>query len=489
VLRPDELEAKMRDTPKVWKGASTEYKAVKAALASYEKQMKALAGRKLDHDRVSLAFEALRAELATVEKAAQAYKTKLESNPGKVGLSDVMDDLVAKIQTEKSLLEEAARESNNYNLLADVTIEQAIEYARFGVKPGTQAQPNVLKESRIANKKELGSGGISTVMLIDYKADGTNQAEQRAFKPEKQEITTHTDMLDELGIDPKKPRFGKRNIASKKIANAAGLGDLIPDAKFTTVDGKVGLAMEKAEGEAPIKRVKVDVQNPEHHPDLQEAYRARGSDPNWKSKIPAKNSRGMRYGYDDQTGKFTVEKLQASEFPLKAPPAQPKQVAAVQQQLINLQWLDAICGQTDRHAENYVIDTQQDPPAIVGIDNDFSFGKKRGTEQKSHNTLGLPPIVDQDTFDKLMQMVQDWAQISASLGDELDGAEITATKVRLDAVKDKLEELKENGMVVKSWDQQVKGRSITDILMDTKSGQTYYKRDAEYQQFVKESGG
>ena len=488
VLRPDELEAKMRATPKVWKGASTEYKAVKEALADYEKQMKALAGRKLDHDRVALAFEVLRAELATVEKAAQAYKTKLESNPGKVGLSDVIDDLVAKIATEKRLLEEAERESNNYNLLGDVTIEQAIEYARFGVKPGTQVQPNVLKESRIANKKVLGSGGISTVMLIDYEADGANQGEQRAFKPERQEITTHTDMLNDLGIDPKKPRFGKRNIASKKMANAAGLGNLIPDATFTTVDGKVGLAMQKAGGEAPIKRVKVDVANPEDHPDLQDAYDARGSDANWKSKIPAKNSRGMRYGYDDQTGKFTVEKLRASEFPLTAPPAQPTQVAAVQQQLVNLQWLDAICGQTDRHAENYMIDTQQDPPVIMGIDNDFSFGKNRGTEQKSQNTLGLPPIVDKATFDKLMKMVQDWPQISQTLGDELDTEEIVATKARLDAVRDKLNELEQNGMVVQNWDQQVKGRSITDILMDPTSGQTYYKRDAEYQQFVKDSG-
>jgi len=32
-------------------------------------------------------------------------------------------------------------------------------------------------------------------------------------------------LSDELGIDPTKPRFGKRNIASKTIANAAGLGD------------------------------------------------------------------------------------------------------------------------------------------------------------------------------------------------------------------------------------------------------------------------
>ena len=490
VLRSDELVEKMRGASKGGKSQSSEYKAVTEALNNYEKQTKQLSGRKLDHDRVALAFESLRAALATVETATNAYNAKYKDKKAKSGRRDVMDDLLAKIATEKALLEKAESECDKHDLLEDLTIEQAIEYARFGINIGTQVGPNVLKESRIDQKKVLGSGGINTVMLIDYKEDDENRAEQFAFKPEKEEITTHTDVLQAYGIDPKKPRFGKRNIASKKIADSAGLGKLIPSATFTTVDGKVGLAMQKAEGEAPIKRDTVEVPNPQDNPDLQEAYRARGRrDPDWKSKIPAKNARGMRYGYDDQTGKFTVEKLRASEFPLKAPPAEPEQVAAVQQQLINLQWLDSICGQTDRHAENYVIDTESDPPGIMGIDNDFSFGKQRGTEQKSQNTLGLPPIVDQATFDSLMKMVTNWPEIAKSLGDELDNDEIAATKARLDAVKAKLEELEQNGMVVQSWDQQVKGRSITEILMDQKSGRTYYQRDAEYQEYVKQTQG
>jgi len=487
VLRSDELIEKMRGASRGGKSQSTEYKAVTEGLAKYERSMKQLAGRKLDHDRVGLAFDELRAQLETVEKAANAYNAKQQNKESRTGRRDIMTDLIAKIATEKALLEQAEREIDDHNLLGDLTIEQAVEYARFGIKVGTQVAPNVLNESDITGKKVLGSGGINTVMLIDYKTGDEEDTKQYAFKPEKQDITTHTDMLQDQGIDPKKPRFGKRNIASKKMATAAGLGGLIPEATFTTVDGKVGLAMQKAEGEAPIKRDMVEFPNPGDHPDLQDAYEARERDPNsdWKTKIPPKNSSGMRYGYDDEAGKFTVEKLRTGEFSLTAPPGDAKKVAAGQQQLVNLQWLDAICGQVDRHAENYVIDTTQDQPTIMGVDNDFAFGKNRGTEQKSQNTLGLPPIVDQATFDKLMQMVQNWPNIARSLADELDDQEIAAAKARLDAVEHELEELKKKGMVVQSWDEKVQGRSITEILMDPTSPDTYYKRDAGYQQFVR----
>jgi hypothetical protein len=486
VLRPDELAARMGGKSKVGRSSSKEYKEVKDALAVYEKSMKELAGRKLDHDRVALGFESLRAQLATVEKAADAYKTKHGANPDKADRRGTMDELIARLTEEMALLEKAERESGTYDKRGDVTIEQAIEYARFDVRVGKQVQPDVLKESRITNKQVLGAGGISTVMLIDYKADDENDAQQFAFKPEKEKMTTHGNLMADLGIDPNKPGFGKRNIASRKMAEAAGLGDLIPDAKFTTVDGKVGLAMQKAEGEAPVKRVKVAVQNPEQNQDLQEAaFAKQAGKSDWKSKIPEKSRHGMRYEYDDTTGNFMVEKLQASSLPLESPPAKPEDVAAVQQQLVNMQWLDALCGQVDRHAENYLVDTSTGTPTIMGIDNDFSFGKNRkDPTERASNSLGFPPIIDQATFDKMKAM--DWDDIAESLGPELSQDEIDAAKDRFDAVQNKLGDLEQTGMVVQSFDKPVKGQSVTAILMDRKNPPTYYQRDVEYQQFLRQ---
>jgi len=162
----------------------------------------------------------------------------------------------------------------------------------------------------------------------------------------------------------------------------------------------------------------------------------------------------------------------------------------VQQQMVNMQWLDALCGQTDRHAENYLIDMSGGTPTVMGIDNDFSFGKNRKdpTTPKS-SALGLPPIIDRATFTKLTSM--DWNALAVSLADELDQEEIAAAKDRFDAVQRKLDELDQAGMVVDSWDDTVdvngEAKTVTEVLMAPRNFETYFQREAEYQKFVKAS--
>ncbi len=502
VLSPDQLTAKVREasqSAKAAKDSSPQYKAVTQALAQYDTSMKQLGGRKMNHDRAGLAFEVLRVELLAVETAIQTYRQTFKDSPDKAAHRKVMDDLRTKIAREKALLDQAEAEIGHaeehdqaYKPLAgDVSIAESIEYARFGVNPGTQARPDALKQSRVTGQTVLGKGGLNTVMLVDYQAEGGKPAEQRAFKPEPERNTTHPHMLNDLGIDPNNPKFGKRNIASKKMAEAAGLGSLIPAASFTIIDGKVGLAMEKAAGGAPVKRVVTAVKDPLDSPDLREAALARqNKERDWKTKIPEKSRGGMRYGFDDKAGQFTVEAARVNPLPLK-PPADPKQVAAMQKQMVDLQWLDALCGQTDRHEENYVVDTSQEVPAIVGIDNDFSFGAKRtDPDTRASNALGFPPIIDEATYASLKKM--DWTTIAAALDAELYSVqdnkelaarrepkrEIEAAKSRFDKVQQKLDELKTAGRVLKSWDDTVDGRSVTDFLLDLKSAPTYYQRDA-----------
>jgi hypothetical protein len=484
VLRPDELVAKMGAAPKRKKSDSVEYKAVMEALANYDQKMKELAGRKLNHDQAELGFEELRSALAVIDKAAKAYKANYANKAKRAGRVGVMDELIPKLAREQSLLSLAEEKCDTANLLEHMTIEQAVEFQRFGIDLTNQAMPRNFKEDDIANKQVLGSGGISTVMLIDYREDDEHPAEQFAFKPEPETITTHETVLEGRGIDPKKPKFGKRNIATKKMADAAGLGHLIPNATFATVDGKVGLMMEKAGGESPAKRVKTVIQNPDQMDDLKNALAAKNrNDRNWKKQIPEKNGRGMRYGYDETNGQFTVEALRASTFPLDSPPAKAEDVAALQEQLIDLQWLDAFCGQTDRHAENYLIDTSSGTPTVKGIDNDFSFGTKQTDPgQKQSSYPGFPPIIDQQTFDNFKAMK--WPDIAKSLTGELDQDEINAAKDRFDAIQAKLDQLEQDGMVVQSWTGQVNGKSITEILGGPGNFTNYYKRDAEYQKIL-----
>ena len=483
VLSPNDLIDRMGAAPKRKKGASVEYKVVMEALANYDRTMKQLAGRTLEHDQIELGFEELRASLETVEKAATAYTAKHAGKKQKDARATVMNELNDRLKAEQTLLFRAEEQFMNHAPPKGITIEQAIEFYRFGISIPTQVEPSLLKESSITHKEVLGSGGVSTVMKIDYAKSEHNQAKQVAFKPELEKAPPHLKHLNDLGIDPDKPRFGKRNIATSKIAKAVGLDGLIPEATFTTVDGKVGLAMELAGGDSPARRRAKDVKDPANHPDLQKAVAAKNDgDPAWKAKIPEKNSHGMRYQYDDKAKKFTVEEVYAVNVPLASPPGTPKQVAAVQQQLVNLQWLDALCGQTDRHIENYLIDSSKDPPTVTGIDHDFAFGKNRkNPAEKRSNSLGFPPVIDKRTFDALMNM--DWDQVVALLRPELDTEEIAATKTRLDAIQGKLKELQAAGMVLASWDQTVKGRSVTEILTMQGSGgfTNYVQRDVEWQ--------
>jgi hypothetical protein len=532
VLRPEELAEAMaqgnqraQTGGKARKKESAEYTAVNDALADYEKSMKQLAGRKLNHDQIEAGFAELTAALTTAKAKADAYK---KSYPPAQGGADVMGDLIQKLDAEITLLADAERQfdvDRNGNLgtspgsdpamdvgtLGDLTIGQLLEFQRFGVKAATQIKKTGLKEDRIENKERLGSGGVNTVTLVDYKAEGQRQAEQRAFKPEPEKAsrTGYRDHLqNDLGIDPDNPKFGKRNIASKKLADAIGLGDLIPDAQFATVDGQFGLSMQFVKGNSPIKKAPVGLPDNQldGYPDLKKArdIKARGgSADEIKNAIPQLdgNGRPQSLGYDQTTQTFTNERLHKTKVPFEAPPAQPEQVAAMQEQLTNLQWLDAVSGQTDRHGENYVVNTEVDPPKIMGIDNDHAFGKKRkDPSQKLSQNLGFPPVVDKGTFDKLMQMVTNWDQIAASLGDELDADEIDATKERLDAVKTELEKLEKAGRVVKSWhppemvsddasdndtdednDKDDTANIITDILTANNNFDNYFNRDKEYQ--------
>lgn len=488
VLRPEQLVEKMGAPPqtgkKKRKGDSAEYIAVQNALGAYQTTMKELGRRKLDHDHAGMAFEELRAGLAIAKQAAQDYIDTYQNDPNATARCGVMTDLIDQLEAEKQLLNRVEGDPNTLPLLGSLSFEQAIEYARFDVKLGVQAHPDVLSESRVTGRQPFGSGGLNSVTLVDYKNDGTHPAEQRVFKPEKLREPRLATPLVQLGIDPENPRAGKRNIASKKMATASGLGAMIPDAEFTTLDGQLGLAMQKATGGGLLKKVPVPVPNWQTNDLLQEAIQAKnGGDPDWKRKIPEKNRSGQRLGYDDQNQTFTVEETRVRMLPLEAPPADAKQVAAMQQQLTNLQWLDALCGQVDRHGENYIVDTSGGTPTVMGIDNDFSFAKNHRDPMQhlDRNALGFPPVIDETTFNNLRAMVQNWSQIEASLKDELTTQEIAATKDRFDAVQKKLDELEQNGMIVKNWQEQIGGRSVTDILMDEKSPASYYRRDVKTQ--------
>lgn len=160
-------------------------------------------------------------------------------------------------------------------------------------------------------------------------------------------IITAPDRLN-LGLDEtKSSNLSRRNVATTRIADLLGIGDVIArsrTAKITDSANRsmVGNLMEEAKG------------------------------------VSAKSAALMRVdkkaiAYAQRTGNFSVKDHDIRKYGTEGDFEQP----AIQKGLTSLQVLDALCGQQDRHMQNYLVqmDENDTPTGIKGIDNDFSFGR------------------------------------------------------------------------------------------------------------------
>jgi hypothetical protein len=87
----------------------------------------------------------------------------------------------------------------------------------------------------------------------------------------------------------------------------------------------------------------------------------------------------------------------------------------LQRQLVNLQLLDTLCGQTDRHLGNYFMQQENGrATGITAIDNDIAFGKKGSSKsatpegEKMHNPQGkLSPFLEKGSEEMNLPVVDE----------------------------------------------------------------------------------
>ena len=184
-----------------------------------------------------------------------------------------------------------------------------------------------LDDSNVEDSKELGSGQFNTVTLVKYK-----NGSEYVFKPEiagrlGAGFTPLQADLDDV------QQITRINGAVQKTADALGLGDVMVKTTAGTHKGSFGMFMEKAPG------------------------------------VSAANFRDG-FGGKDGTGALNIVDV------LNLPKADYEKVMGrMMRQCNRLQWFDAITGQGDRHANNYMVEIGADLSVTVkGIDNDASFG-------------------------------------------------------------------------------------------------------------------
>jgi hypothetical protein len=136
-----------------------------------------------------------------------------------------------------------------------------------------------------------------------------------------------------------------------------------------------------------------------------------------------------------------------------------------QKALVQLQWLDALNGQVDRHIHNYMVkfDSSGKFEQLKGIDNDLAFGKEFLLDPRKaigHNK-NLPKIIDEGLARRFEAMTPE--QLTTALGGHVSPDEIKAAVARLDVIKSHIAGLRQSGGIISS-DEDWSGEKAQKLL-------------------------
>lgn len=131
----------------------------------------------------------------------------------------------------------------------------------------------------------------------------------------------------------------------------------------------------------------------------------------------------------------------------------------------NLKLFDLICGQVDRHAGNFFTkvgeigeDGKRKITGMMGIDNDLAFS--RSTDQDKHNRSGeleYQVFVDRDFSERISGLTRE--KVEYAVGDILNSVEIDAIMTRVERIKT---HIKENAILL-SGDEWNLGTTNQDL--------------------------
>lgn len=150
--------------------------------------------------------------------------------------------------------------------------------------------------------------------------------------------------------------------------------------------------------------------------------------------------------------------------------------ANFQRGMSNLQTLDYLTGQVDRHGRNIMVDAEGN---VTGIDNDLSFGTDNAfltdPESAGHQT-GLPAVMDRALAERIMEM-NDEEFLSAIQGKEGDLQELSpesqrAAMDRLYVLRLHIMDLEEGGGLVDTWGDESFERGMA-------GGESYLSRHVQ----------
>ena len=338
--------------------------------------------------------------------------------------------------------------------------------------------------------KPLGSGQVNTVYLGNWRLDREVATKTMVFKAEPSPNTKLQPDANQIGIPEDHPHLAARNVATYELSQALGL-DVIPETHFAAHQKQTGSVMalapgNSAQGDGPL-RVHTGVtgaQMQAHRAELDEFLAEKGLrikevgqggsltlEVHPESEIVQERKNALIQAYAGMKGldQLTEEQLRtialrgedktllSDEYVKRLDMLEKPFVtidvndAGLRRGVNQLQWLDCLCGQADRHPGNILIDRGPDGrvSGVKGIDNDMSFGvnsdtayansNNPGQQPRGVNTQGkypaVPSVIDAALHKKLVDMEAKPADAPGSIESVLKGklspAEIAQTRERL----------------------------------------------------------
>ncbi len=354
-------------------------------------------------------------------------------------------------QAAREALRELTRQGDFLAQEADILPKEIAAHcaARVPINHATRKMPlndGMLRQQLVP---QIESGRLHAVQVLSYRVpDGAGGEHDKlmVFKAEPSPTAGGgPDAAGPMGIDPKRPNYAGRAVATHCVDRALGLG-LVPTTHFCIHDGQIGVAMAHVEHEAAQSKAPARVTLPA---DVADVLRNR---PEQLSAYAA--AKGFRHvAIDGNTVVFTATRMAQDPLDDDGQVEVPAEVMRpidfndpmLRRDLCDLNLLANLTGQCDLHLGNYGVRPPGDggPRRLVAFDNDVSFGnagdsarlyrRPDGSELHASKATDLPPVIARDTYNAVMAMEPE------RLSQLLDGL---VTPEEIDATQDRLKEIK-----------------------------------------------
>lgn len=414
---------------------SDRYRAVLTSLNAYNRE---LGSTRIPSDgtaRVRM-VKALDSQLVTLDRAASDHLAK---HPNNAAMQKLKAEIVVERNLLRAVLDDARFGDHTLNSNRGFTVQQAMELRRYGIEPSSQItfdEAHTDDQIKKSNEK-FASGNANSVAKITYNDGQTKVLKQEAMQRANMKIDIAS------GLDANQPHYGNRNIATAKLDTLLGTG-VAPKTEYVIHNNRLCSTMDFAAGVSGSGQ-KRTVKLAEDH----RIYKAIKKDLEHvkQGDFGVSDLREMYKGYRIEIGrnnklvKVEQERLVPYDINYNNP--------GLAKAMNNLEWLDYLTGQGDRHSGNFILSMGKDGTfhGLVAIDNDASFGaqlddpdkflerdketRKAGLGGLGYHGVGMPLLIDRQLADKL-RAPGAWNQIETALKGLLTDAEVAAAKARFD---------------------------------------------------------